>query len=278
MNPINTSEADQEMDIQQLYLFLTKHIRKILFFTGIGLGLAILFLVIAPKKYEAITQIQMARVNLSNKDSPFALDSIEPPALLMARLRLPSTYTEEVINACGIPAIKLIDAVQIRQMRDTNTSIELKVRHETPTKAQQCSQAVFEMIKQQQGNLLQPFLDANKAKLAFYQKELATDASFLNKLEEQHNSSTFNFIKYIKVSDQIKYDIEQIDKLTQQLQFGSQITTVIAPTYVDPDIVTPKKIPTLIIGTLLGFLLGLALAFYCSVKARASAQSAKTTV
>lgn len=84
--------------------FLKSAWSVIAIFGFIGILLSVTFLPIAPNQYIARSQITMAQIGTasdnSNNISPLGVN-IEDPSLLIARLSWPTSFTPQVITACG---------------------------------------------------------------------------------------------------------------------------------------------------------------------------------
>ena len=99
---------EDEISIKDIVDFLLESWKAILATGLVGLLGAAGFIVFTPSQYEATAQIQMAQIapnnnnnNNNNNSNPLGVN-VEDPNLLMARLKLPSSYTEDEIKACGL--------------------------------------------------------------------------------------------------------------------------------------------------------------------------------
>ncbi len=90
---MNDLSNDDDISLTDILAFLQEAWKTI---AGVGVagGLAAAgFLAIAPAQYEAEALIEMAQIRNGGPNGTVILNSIEPPALLMERLKNASTYT-----------------------------------------------------------------------------------------------------------------------------------------------------------------------------------------
>ena len=232
--------------------FFKENWRSIFIFTLFGLLLGLLYFVITPPRYDAFVQIKMARFGNSNID-------IENPALLTARLSLPSTYSDEVWKTCEISTEDrtkegLRKIVKITPMKNTSSVVEIDLRLVTAEKAKQCAAAVFELIQRHQEALALPFVEKIQGDLARAKEELDRARSTIDKLEKSNVLS----IGYLVQRDEIKYLNDRVHMLTDQLKFYDiNKTALAAPIYAPISPVYPKIAMNLLLGSCVGLLLGL---------------------
>jgi LPS O-antigen subunit length determinant protein (WzzB/FepE family) len=91
-----TLDIAHEISLLDILRFLKSAYKTILVFGALGLAIAIAYLVITPNRFEAVAQIQMAQTSGANNNNN-NLNSlginVEEPALLIARLSSPSSFS-----------------------------------------------------------------------------------------------------------------------------------------------------------------------------------------
>ena len=105
-NPNLNSNIEDEISLKDIVDFLVESWKAIILTGLLGLVGSIVYLWVTPSQYQAIAQIQMAQISVnsnSNSNSntnPLGIN-IEDPSMLMARLKLPTSYSDHEIKVCG---------------------------------------------------------------------------------------------------------------------------------------------------------------------------------
>ncbi len=219
------------------------------------------FLAIAPAQYEAEALIEMAQIRSSGPNGTVILNSIEPPALLMERLKNASTYTSESIRACApgggvrFDGESMAGLVKTSIPKNVTHVAELKIRRATPALAEQCAKGLFEMIRLQQAELVKPQQDEMRATLAGLQTRFGENQNYVLKAEK---AGLYGMV-YLARRDESMYLIQQIDELQRALVRDAQ-ARLVAPIFASPTAVWPKPALTLVLGAMGGLMLGLMFA------------------
>ena len=130
-NPNESLQDDSEISLIDILRFLKGAHRTILIFGAFGIAAAIAYLAITPKQYEATAQIVMAKIGAANNNnSPLGIN-IEEPALLIARLAMPTSFTAQEITACGFEGrpeagAALAKAIKLAPLKGIANVVELK--------------------------------------------------------------------------------------------------------------------------------------------------------
>jgi hypothetical protein len=138
----------------------------------LGIAGAALFLWAVPKQFEASAQIKMAQianVNNNNNINPLGIN-IEEPQALIARMALLTSFPKETVTLCGLadqndsevaPASK----VKLSIPKGVGGTVHLKIRDASKEIAKACTNAVYQLIKTSQAQLIAPYIDeASKAR------------------------------------------------------------------------------------------------------------------
>ncbi len=262
---INVSlNQESEISAIDILIFLNQYWRIITAFSATGLAFAIIYLSTVPNLYQAIAQIQMAQIavaSLNNTNLAPSSSSIEDPSLLVSRLSIPTTFTPTEIIACGLDgkekaAIRLVESIKLTQPKGTSNLVELKTTASNPVNAQQCINAIFDLIKISQAKIAEPYIKYAKIKLVNSQERLEIAKNFLVNSEK---SGLTMSAAYLFTRDEIRYLRDEITSLQSiiAVDVNSQ-ARLVAPIYVSEISISLKKqIIVLVVGLLGGFLLGL---------------------
>lgn len=254
-------KGDKEVSLTDILCFL-KSDWKTIAISGLGgLILAIAYIVATPAKYEAVAQIVMAQI-ANNNINPLGVN-IEEPSLLIARLSSPASFPEKVLSACGIEegvnsAAILAQSIKLGVPKGVANVVDLKAFGKSPEAASICAQAIFELIKTTQEQILAPYIAGAKMKLD-------DDLVRLEKAKESvagaDKSGSAMGAVYLSTRDEIRYLLDEITTL-KNIITGSQTraTRLVSPIYASDSQVAPKKQVALDTGLFGGLFLGLLFA------------------
>ncbi len=254
---MNEITNDDEISLADILAFLQDAWKTIL---GVGIAGGLAgggFLALTPAQYEAGAMIEMAQIRTSGPNGGSVMNPIEPPALLIERLKNPSAYTPEAIQACAVGASpfkgeQMAGLVKASIPKNVNTVAELKVRRGTPALAEQCAKGLFEMVSRQQAALLKPQQEDMRATLAGLQTRLGENQNYVAKAEKAGLSG----MSYLARRDESMYLIQQIDELQRALARDVQ-ARLVSPVYASPQKVAPNSRLILAVGAMGGLMLGL---------------------
>ena len=250
------STDEQEISIIDIINFLKEAWKLIASTTLVGLVAGILFIVFIPRQYEARAQIQMAKL----QDPSNAMGvGVESPGLLMARLRSPSIYDDQQLQACDLIGQKnprehlAKDVINIVQPKGLDI-LELRIEADSQEKAQVCLMSVFEKIKNTQNEIQEPLLKEAHQKISIYEARLKEVKEVLTR----SNGSQATLGTYLSSRDEIKEITDQLMKLQDFITSSeNRPAKMIAPVYITNEPVFPKKGLTLIISVLIGLFFGI---------------------
>lgn len=241
--------ASDEISLKDMFDVLTQNRLLIAIFGLAGLLFSAVYIVLAPKIYEARWQIQMAQFINSNSEEPTAL---------MERLREPTTYPVEVQQSCGIPEDRKIDdylggMLQVNVIKNVVNLVGMKVFARSPDQAKKCAEAIVMMIVVQQRGLIEERLAGRKDQLVLYKQALAME---LQQLEEIKTPELGHF-GYLARLDKLSWLRTRIDALQEEAMM-SQLhpAKLTAPVFVLSKPVSPKVGLIITLGLLLGLMLG----------------------
>ena len=253
------NSIEDEISIKDIIDFLMEHWKTILGFGIAGLiaGLAFVFLV--PPQYEAKAQIKMAQIGFNNAANPLGVN-IEESALLIARMKLPTSYDHITIERCGLNGEKdaaevLAKKVKLSVVKGAPSVVDLSIQAESKELADTCVAATFDLIKQTQKAIAEPFIIEAKSKLSEYQKRLDDSRSVTLRADK---SGAALSAAYLATRDEVKYLMDEVIRLQDFITSGdTRMTQLTAPIYAIDHPVFPKKRLTVTVGLMAGLFLGL---------------------
>lgn len=230
----------------------------------LGLALSITYLGIAPKQYEAVAQIAMAQIGAANNNNINPLGvNIEEPSLLITRMSSPTSFTPQVLEACGLreqanAALQLSKSIKLTIPKGVPSVVELKTFGPSAQLAEQCSFAIFELIKTTQSQIVAPYIAEAKVKLDDDIERLAKARDLVAKADR---SGSAMGAAYLSTRDEIRFLLDEITALKNVVISNQNRTTrLISPIFAGDIPITPKKRIVLASGLFLGLFLGLLIA------------------
>ena len=189
--------------------------------------------------------------------------NIEEPALLIARLSSPSSFSAGAIAACGQQAqsnsaLAAVQTIKLTPIKGISNVVELKTVGPTSEAASICAQAIFELIKTSQAQIMAPFIEEAQTRLAEDGIRLDQAKALVAKADK---SGAAMSAAYLSTRDEIKYLLDEITTLQNVVSGGQyRATRLVSPIYASDNPVAPKKRIALLSGLLGGLLLGLLIA------------------
>ena len=257
------ANQDDEISLLDILRFLKGAYKTILVFGALGLAIAIAYLVITPNRFEAVAQIQMAQTSGANNLNSLGVN-IEEPALLIARLSSPSSFSAGAIAACGQQAqsnsaLAAVQTIKLTPIKGISNVVELKTVGPTSEAASICAQAIFELIKTSQAQIQAPYLEEAQTRLVEDKSRLDQAKALVAKADK--SGAVMGAAAYLSTRDEIKLLSDQMALLQDLISFSqSHVTRLVSPIYASDNPVAPKKRIALLAGLLGGLLLGLLIA------------------
>jgi capsular polysaccharide biosynthesis protein len=254
-----------EISLIDILRFLKSVWKTITIFGIAGFGLSIIYLVITPKQYEATAKFVMGQVKIvdNNNNNNIMGINIEEPIVLITRFSYPTSYTPQVIAACGLQdqtnaSLALSKSIKLTIPKGMPNIVELKTFGLTAQAAHDCANAVLELIKTSQAEIMAPFSKEAEIKLTDNERRLDKANSQLLKVDK---SGEAVWVSYLSARDEIYYLLNEI-RILKDVIIANQNRTLrlVAPIYTVEATISPKKHMVLIIGLFNGLLLGLMIA------------------
>ena len=263
INPNFNSNIEDEISLKDFIDFLVESWKAIVLTGILGLVGSIAYLWVTPNQYQAIAQIQMAQIvaNSNNNIYPLGIN-IEDPNLLIARLKLPTTYSTQEIKACGFESSAasseaLATVAKFSLVKGVGSIVELKINRDNKETAIACAQSLFENIKSSQNEVVKPYIQEAKILLVKYQDRLTNSQSLVSRADK---SGAALSATYLANRDEVKFLTEEILRLNSFIASAdTRQTKLVSPIYASDAPVEPKKKIALIAGLFAGLFLGLLL-------------------
>ncbi len=262
------NSIEDEISIKDIIDFLIEHWKTILGFGVAGLVAALMFAFLMPSQFEAKAQIKMAQIGVNNNNNnvnPLGVN-IEEPALLIARMKLPTSFDQATIERCGLSSEKsgaevLAKKVKLSAVKGAPSVVDLSIQAESKELADACVAATFDLIKNTQKAIAEPFIIEAKSKLSEYQKRLDDSRSVMLRADK---SGAALSAAYLATRDEVKYLMDEVIRLQDFITSGdTRMTQLTAPIYAIDHPVFPKKRLTVTVGLMAGLFLGLLFVMGC---------------
>ncbi len=257
INPNFNSNIEDEISLKDIVDFLVES-WKTIFATGVlGILGAVTYIVVTPNQYEATAQIQMAQLS----SGAIAGTNLEDPNLLIARMKMPSTYDQAAIATCGYEskpnAVQSISKMAKFSLIKGTQTVELKVQGLSREQATQCVESILRIIKDSQKAIAEPIIDEAKTKLQKYSQRLQEAQSFIAKADKSGSSMS---AAYLSTRDEVKFLTDETIRLNDLIaSANSRQTKLVSPIYSPENKVSPRRAIALVAGLFAGLFLGLLL-------------------
>ncbi len=256
-----TPTPEDEISFKDIIDFLVDSWKTIVLTGLLGVFGSTVYLWVTPNQFQAIAQIQMAQISTDNNINPSGVN-IEDPNLLIARLKLPTTYTSEEIKACSSENTKsssedLANSAKFIVVKGVGSLVELKINRDSKEGAIACAQALFNSIKNSQNIIIKPFIEEAKDLLVKYQDRLKNSQSLISRVDKSGFALS---AAYLANRDEVKFLSEEILRLNTFIAIAdTRQAKLISPIYASDIPLAPKKRIALIAGFFGGLFLGLLL-------------------
>ena len=272
----NTIPED-EISLKDIIDFLAESWKTIVLVGVVGGLLGLGYGLIAPAKYQATANIQVAKV---------AGVDVEAPAVLVEKLKMPMYYSEKTYTACNVMD-KLEPGEEIAKilkpvLAKTAPIITISYREESREDAQKCLESVLDDVSSNQSLLAKPIFESKTNQLLNLKLKLESAENIVKILPKNNAGFDFSDSKFsastlllattLSKESEIKDLRAEINDLERALlepqTKGAFLTT---PIYAPKQKVSPKRTMILVGGLAAGLFIGLLLMmvkrFYGAYKA-----------
>lgn len=252
---------EDEVFVRNLIEFFMGSWKTFVFTIVLGMFGSAAYLWLTPNQYQAVAQIQMAQLSISNSNSNSNSNSfgvsIEDPSLLLARLKLPTSYLAKEIKECGFedskyPSEDLAKALEFSVVKGVGSLIELKINRDSKDLAISCAQSLFERIKISQNEIIKPFIEEAKNLLPQYHDRLNNARSLVYLADKSGVASA----AYLVNRDEVRFLNEEILRLNTFIASADlRQAKLVSPIYASDIPAFPNINKSLIAGVFVGVFL-----------------------
>lgn len=256
---MSESNIGAEIGLADIFVFIQRFWRILLIGASLGLLGAIFYLIITPKEYEGISQLQVAQlVTNKNKEGEASIINVENPAVLSNRLKSPKTYSEKVLDVCGFSGkpLSLVGSINSSIPKGATNTLEIRFKAQSQEAAITCLSEIFKMIQSQEMDLVQPYIQEANEQIEGINKRIQINQSILEKSAQLPLGSWSYFFNL----DEIRRLYSERDNLKNVINLTNVYKAkLLIPPYTLGKPVAPNIYKTLVVGLILGF--GLAILY-----------------
>jgi capsular polysaccharide biosynthesis protein len=190
--------------------------------------------------------------------------NFEDPNSLILRLKIPTAYSTKEVKECGLqgnksPEESLASLVRVSAVKGSNAIIELKIRLASKKQSTDCAQAVYQLIRESQFQVLSPYIEDLKILLLKNQTQLQESKDMIPSADK--SGSALSAV-YLTNREEINFLKTEIFRLNSIINSSDKLSAkLIAPIYASDTPASPDKKRVLQVGLLAGMLSGLVFAF-----------------
>lgn len=254
----NMQPMTDDISTRDIADILRRRWSGVLFSCLAGLLGAIVYIVITPSQYEASWDLQMAQL-LGNTGKNMGFSNSEEPGSLIERLRLQTTYPNQVLQSCRIGKEAgvgqyLNGMLKVILVKNAPSTVTMKLRANSPDIARSCALAIVGMIAQQQKGIIEERMTATRERLAAYQQALEEEEQSFAKLRINNSASN---LAYLLRLEKLNLLLERTDQLEQDILMSQKYPAkLLAPIYVSNEPVSPRVGLIIAAGLLIGLISG----------------------
>jgi uncharacterized protein involved in exopolysaccharide biosynthesis len=256
---MNETRVGYEIGLSDICAFVRRYWRILLVGIFMGLLISSIYLIITPKEYEAISQLQVAQlVTNKNKEGEASIINVENPAILSNRLKSPVTYSEKVLNICGFSGepLSLAASVNSNIPKGATNTLEVRLRAKSQDLAIACLSEIFTMVQMQEVELAQPYIQEMNEQIESINKRIQTNQAILEKSAQLPLGSWSYFFNL----DEIRRLYSERDNLKNVINLTNVYKAkLLIPPYTLGKPVAPNRYKSVLVGLIVGF--GLALLY-----------------
>lgn len=261
------SSANSEVSLGVILFFLSRSYKIIFASCAVGFAIAVAYLMLAPKQYEAVAQIAMAKISTPKGANPnsSAINIEEPSVLIFRLLNTPASLTPRVLSSCGLNVeggnlASVARSIKLSQSKYAGNMVELKVFARSPDLALDCATAVFDLIKFTQAQIAALYMEEVNVELEDYKERLKKAKALISRVEASQPQIG---VTYLATRDEIQFLLGKIAEFEMLAAINrSGETSLVAPIYASDIPVAPKKSWIMLIGLIGGVFFGLLLAMW----------------
>jgi len=261
---MNNQNLDK-VEISDPIVFFLQNWKLITVFGVLGLFVSGIYGLLKPVQYEASFQIKIAQYISNLNIQPLTnIVNIEPLTELENQLKIPTVYSGEVLQKCGmsegsVDGPFMNGRYNVSVINGVN-AIEIKLRSNKPESARSCANSLQNNIIAMQQAMTDDLLKIKQKQLEQSQKSFEEIEGHFNHIK-QGEMTGFAFLTSLDEMNSLR---DRMDRLNDEIFFAkSHPAKLIAPIYVSSQPVS-RKTPIIILGGIFaGMLLGI---FFASLR------------
>ena len=258
MQNVKQETVDVEIVLKNCIEFFRRTYRLIILMGLISLIISIAYVMLAPQKFEAVWQMQMAQQVTST-----GFTNAEEPTVLIERMKSSATYPAENLQKCGISNVQdsdeyLDNALKIKIAKGLSTDVEMRFRGGSIALARQCAEGLISMIIDRQRGLIEERLLGRQDQVLRYQQAANESLQQIERIKKSELAD----VGYLVQMDRLGWLRSRIDTL-QEEKVVSQLhpAKLTSPIIVSNKPVAPNIKKILLLGLGLGLVFGTLFAF-----------------
>jgi hypothetical protein len=209
-------------------------------------------LFLTPKQYVATINFLDLSPTLSNHEGNYLLSSDLKSSI--ERLKLPSSYTQRQIEACGLGGYENSAAILSKHIKISNITdklFEVKVTRNSVKISETCAVSLVDLIDTLQSKSNANNIEKMKIQLATYEESLNkyNNIFSINHKFETNTQATNSILTNMNTL------VNQISFLTRMISINTLVKPFSASIFVDPIPVYPQKSFALVLGLFLAFMM-----------------------
>jgi len=167
-------ESDQEeISLLDVYEFFRDGFKTLFVFSVLGLSIGLITAFVLPEKFQASALIESASVGKKGV--------IETAAVLAEKMKVPTYYRAETIQACGLedsvnPSQKLVNDLKPGVARNSSY-VSVSFKAESPAVAKNCLESILKDVVDNQAQLAKPLINNLEVELANAEQELQANTT-----------------------------------------------------------------------------------------------------
>jgi uncharacterized protein involved in exopolysaccharide biosynthesis len=252
--------SEDEISLKDIINFLAESWKVIIFGSVVGGLLGLGYSLIAPAKYQATANIQVAKV---------AGADVEAPAILVEKLKMPMYYSQKVYVACNVIDELEPGEVIAKKLKPTLIKnapiIAISYQESSPGDAQKCLESILDDVRANQGLLAKPILQSKANRLLNLKLKLESAEKIVKIMPNKNTSfdfsaSTVLLAITLSKENQIQDLRTEINDLEMALlEPQTKEAFLITPIYASQQKLSPKRTIIIMVGVMAGLLIGLLL-------------------
>jgi uncharacterized protein involved in exopolysaccharide biosynthesis len=257
--------SEDEISLKDIIDFLAES-WKVIVLGGVAGGLLGLgYGLIAPAKYQATANIQVAKV---------AGTDVEAPALLVEKLKMPMYYSQKTHVACNVMDKLEPGEVIAKTLKPTLAKtapiITISYREESREDAQKCLESVLDDVRSNQSLLAKPIFESKANQLLNLKLKLESAEKIVKILPKNNADFDFSDSKFsastllLATTLSKENEIKDLRTAINDLEIAliepqTKEAFLTTPIYAPQQKVSPKRTMILIGGLVAGLFIGLLL-------------------